>query len=101
MLKMDSSTKSTVLPTWVILFLAFLMLVLCFHFLFANLSFSSAHNLSSSMYPNQSETTHQDDIVQLPELSSQITSNPVARINPVLLPVQINIFFPHFNPPNI
>lgn len=80
--------------------LAFLILVLCFHFLSEDLSFSTAPNLPVSSYPSQGEITHQDDIVQLPELSSQITSNPVTRINPVLLPVQINIFFPHFNPPN-
>ncbi len=81
--------------------LAFLILVLGFHFVFEDLSFISTHSLSVSNNPPQSEITHQDDIVQLTELPIPITSNPVAHINPVLLPVQITIFFPHFNPPNI
>lgn len=81
--------------------LAFLILVLSFHFLFEDFSFSVVPNLPVSSSPSQGEITHQDDIVHSTELSSQISSDPVTQINPELLPVQINIFFPHFNPPNI
>ncbi len=81
--------------------LAFLILILSFHFLIEDLSFSAVSNLLDSSYPSQVEITHQDDIVQSIELSSQIASNHIAHINPVLLPAQLNIFFPHFNPPNI
>jgi hypothetical protein len=101
MLKTVKTVKDNVFPTWVVMLLAFLILVLCFHFLFEDLSFSPTQNLSSTNYPAQSEITHNDDIVQVTELSSQKTSNPVAHINPVLLTLQLKVFFPQFNPPDI
>ena len=101
MLKTGSAAKSKALPTWAVMLLAFLVFVLCIHFLVEDLTFTSAQITSSAPYPNQSEITHQDDLVQFTELASLIFSNPAIQIIPVLLTVQESVFFPHFNPPNI
>lgn len=101
MLRTGSTAKIKTMPTWALMLMAFLVFVLCIHFLIEDLSFASTHITSSASYPNQSEITHQDDLVQFTELSSVNFSNPAIQIIPVLLTVQESVFFPHFNPPNI
>jgi len=95
MLKTGRTTKTTAFPAWTLMLLTFLVFVICVHFLVEDLSFSTPQNLTSASYPNQSEVTHQDDIVQFSELPSQIPSNPVAHIIPVFLTVKVQVFFPH------
>jgi hypothetical protein len=101
MSKTGRTKKTTAFPAWILLLLTVLVFVMCVHFLVEDQSFSTPQNLSSASYPNQSEVTHQDDIVQFSELPSQIPSNTVAPIIPALLTEKVQVFFPTFNPPNI
>jgi hypothetical protein len=95
MLRTGKSASTIALPTWTILFLAFLILIMSVHFLFDDLSFSSFQNFHTI----QSEVTHQDDLVQISELIPQITSNSVIQITPVLFNVQAGMLSLNFNPP--